>query len=330
MAAMITIALAACGNDGESPEPEAGDPAPTVETPSGPPVGSLEWALAHELRTSDEIARDTWLKPKAIVETFELSPDMTIYEPWPGTGYLTAIMAPWATEGGGTYIAALPRAGQGETADSDQADTNGFAMMRQVFWSRFEAPDGPLSIQRAPFPAMQSEPMINEVADAAISIDDVHAWMALGQADVAFTTVFQALKPGGRFVVIEARGEAGAPQDPGAITGYVQPRYVIGLAQAAGFTYVRAEDGWNNPADTADHPFGVWTLAPFARTSPFGEAPDPVFDRSSFDAIGEPRRMALLFEKPAAESDEETDDNAVDEAGADDASDNEVPAGEDG
>ena len=58
-----------------------------------------------------------------------------------------------------------------------------------------------------------------------------------------------------------------------------------------------------NPADTADHPFGVWTLPPSSRTRPYSEgadANDPKFDRTKYDAIGESDRMTLKFRKPGA------------------------------
>lgn len=55
-----------------------------------------------------------------------------------------------------------------------------------------------------------------------------------------------------------------------------------------------------NPRDTKDHPFGVWTLPPTRTSAPQGsnQAPDPDFDHSKFDAIGESDRMMLRFVKP--------------------------------
>ena len=53
-----------------------------------------------------------------------------------------------------------------------------------------------------------------------------------------------------------------------------------------------------NPRDDKDHPFGVWTLPPVRRSSARGQAPDPRFDHTTFDAIGESDRMTLRFRKP--------------------------------
>jgi hypothetical protein len=56
-----------------------------------------------------------------------------------------------------------------------------------------------------------------------------------------------------------------------------------------------------NPADSANHPYGVWTLPPVLRTSPPGEPADPDFDSAPYLAIGESDRMTLLFRKPKSD-----------------------------
>lgn len=48
-----------------------------------------------------------------------------------------------------------------------------------------------------------------------------------------------------------------------------------------------------NPADTRDHPNGVWTLPPTNRHDPA--------DREKYQAIGESDRMTLRFVKPPRE-----------------------------
>ena len=87
-----------------------------------------------------------------------------------------------------------------------------------------------------------------------------------------------------------------------------------GLAEAAGFEFEAASEVNANPADTADHPFGVWTLPPVSRTEDGdGNAPEG-FDAQTYLDIGESDRMTLKFVKPAsAESDsaEEMDDTAT-------------------
>jgi predicted methyltransferase len=78
----------------------------------------------------------------------------------------------------------------------------------------------------------------------------------------------------------------------------VQQAYVRQLAREAGFDFAGSSEINANPKDDRDHPFGVWTLPPDRRSSPRDEPPDPRFDHSRYDAIGESDRMTLKFVKP--------------------------------
>ena len=92
-------------------------------------------------------------------------------------------------------------------------------------------------------------------------------------------------------------------QVAGAKDGYVATDFVVAAAEKAGFKLDAKSEINANPKDTKDHPFGVWTLPPSARTRPHSEgaaASDPAFDRSKYDAIGESDRMTLKFRKPGA------------------------------
>ena len=115
-----------------------------------------------------------------------------------------------------------------------------------------------------------------------------------------FDDAYAALKPGGILGVVEHRLPSAQAQDPRAASGYVHEDYVKTLADAAGFEFVAASEINANPNDTADHPFGVWTLPPSSRTSDReGNTPEG-FDPEIYTAIGESDRMTLKFRKPPA------------------------------
>lgn len=79
--------LAACGKK----EDKA---APAPAAPSGPPEGSLEWAVAGSWRSAADKARDAWRHPTETLRFFGLQPKMTVVDFWPGSGWYTEILAP--------------------------------------------------------------------------------------------------------------------------------------------------------------------------------------------------------------------------------------------
>src|SRR3546814_17173756 len=87
------------------------------------------------------------------------------------------------------------------------------------------------------------------------------------------------LRPGGVLGGVDHR----LPEDADAAreksSGYVKTSTVIKLAEAAGFKLAGKSEVNANPADTADHPQGVWTLPP---TLKLGEQ-----DGAKYLAIGE-------------------------------------------
>ena len=104
--------------------------------------------------------------------------------------------------------------------------------------------------------------------------------------------------PAGMLAVEQHRANPG-PQDPAAKSGYVTEAYVIEQAERAGFKLAAKSEINANAKDTKDHPFGVWTLPPALRSTPYGsDKTDPAFDHSRYLAIGESDRMTLRFVKP--------------------------------
>jgi predicted methyltransferase len=99
------------------------------------------------------------------------------------------------------------------------------------------------------------------------------------------------LKPGGTLGVVEHRLPESADPAREKSSGYIKVSTVRRLAEAAGFRFVAASEINANPADTKDHPNGVWSLPPSLRGKEVG--------RERFLAIGESDRMTLKFVKPA-------------------------------
>ena len=278
--------LAACG---KKEEKTAAPQAPAA--PAGPPEGSLEWAVAGSWRSAADKARDVWRHPVETLRFFGLQPKMTVVDFWPGSGWYAEILAPYLNKGGGTlYLAGFA---EGPGADGAQLALN------NALKARLEA-DKKLygAVQFTAFGPTTGPVAPVGTADLVLFMRYVHAWMAAGIAEKAFSDAFEALRPGGILGVEQHRLAPDKDQDPAAANGYVQEAFVKQLAAEAGFVFVAASEINANPADTKDHPFGVETLPPRLLTAPQGEAPDPTFDTAKYRAIGESDRMTLKFRKP--------------------------------
>lgn len=276
-AAFAFLALAAaCGDrSGADPEP----PAPVVEKDA---ESLLDEAIGSAARPAADRARDVWRRPKETLRFFGVEPTMTVVEVWPGGGWYARIIAPYLHAGGGEYRAALPDAAAGRNAAEalerfrdEFSDASRFGTVRTT------------TIERAA-----------EVGDAdvVLTFRNVHNWIAAGSAERAFEAFYAALKPGGILGVVDHRADEDASDN--VASGYVKESAVKALAAAAGFEFVAGAEINANPADTKDHPFGVWTLAPTRRSSASPGQTDPNFDRAKYDAIGESDRMTLKFVKP--------------------------------
>jgi predicted methyltransferase len=204
---------------------------------------------------------------------------MTVLEIWPSGGYWTEILAPYAKATGGKYIAALSSAKY--PLPPRFADK---AVYGDVATTVFNDKSGPLCAAGS--------------VDLVLTARNLHDWMSTpGFAEKSMADFFAALKPGGVLAFEEHRADP-RPMVKDASDGYVSTAYVVALAQHAGFTLDAQSEINANPKDTKDHPFGVWTLPPSRQSAPSGQPPNPAFDHTKYDAIGESDRMTLRFRKP--------------------------------
>ena len=237
-------------------------------------------AVAAPTRTEANRARDIWRHPAETLNFFRLQPNETIVELFPGGGWYTEILAPLAANGGGRYIAAgnLER---GLNAVRTRQTAN---------------PELYGAAQLASFPATEAGPNVPAgTADVVLTFRNIHnlRFAGLDQTAAAFAQMFAMLKPGGRLGIVEHRLPEAMDSALEETSGYMKRSSVVAFAEAAGFRLVAESDINANPADTHDHPRGVWTLPPVSR----GAAEDP--NAARYLAIGESDRMTLLFVKPA-------------------------------
>ncbi|MAI89314.1 hypothetical protein [Ponticaulis sp.] len=290
----LSLFAAACGGDTPEPTSETASAPPATETPAPDEMGSmtLEEIVTADWRSEGNIARNEFRNPVETLEFFDIEPDDSVLEVWPGGGWYTEILAPYLAEEG-RYIAAGP-----DPAASDYAQRS-----YDSFSERFlSAPEMYGEIEFVPL-SRDTGPLLAEgdCVDAVLTFRNIHNWMAGQYADKMFSDMYDALCEGGTLGVVEHRLNSADMQDPSASNGYVHEDYAVQLAEAAGFVLVESSEINANPADTKDHPGGVWNLPPNLRTTDANREEIEGYDASVFEAIGESDRMTLMFRKPTAE-----------------------------
>lgn len=241
---------------------------------------SIADAVAGAQRAAANKARDAARHPAESLVFWGLRPGDTVLEIAPGGGYWTEILAPFAKKTDGRYIGMVSERGRPGFL-AKYADSATFGDIATV------------SLDKSA--ASLTQP---GTVDFILTARNIHNFIWDGTVDTILAQSFAALKPGGVLAIEEHRADP-RPMTADAKDGYVSEAYVIAAAKKAGFELVARSEINANPKDSKDHPFGVWTLPPSRYSSPDNKTPDPAFDHSRYDAIGESDRMTLRFRKPA-------------------------------
>ena len=284
-AAMLVLGMA--GASLVSAQTAAPPPAPTP--PHDPAIAQV---VGGSWRTAADRTRDVHRHPSESLRVWGLRPNTTIVEIGPGAGWWTHILAPYARLTGGRYVAAFGDMGAPTVTDAARQARASFATLtgNAAVYGRVEVVD---------FSRRAGLAMPDRSADFILVSRAFHNWARQeGMTDRYMSEFARVLRPGGILAVEQHRAAAGADVAQTAPTGYVPESYVIDAARRAGLTLTARSEVNANPRDTRDHPFGVWTLPPIAQTAPNGSPPNPAFDRTRYDAIGESDRMTLRFMKP--------------------------------
>ncbi len=173
-------------------------------------------------------ARNQYRNPLPALDFFDVRPELTVVEIWPGGqgGWYRSILEPYIS-GTGTYLPVR--------SNSD-------------------------------FPAPLQDVADNS-ADRVL-VFRAHGFMIYEHpAQDYFDAIYRMLKPGGIFGIVDHRGDESVPQDPAGESGYVNQSHVLMLARNAGFELVAESEINANPKDVKGHPEGVYSLPPTLRGS---------------------------------------------------------------
>src|SRR6185312_11711268 len=175
----------------------------------------LAAAVAAPARPAADKARDGARHPQASLEFWGLKPGQTVIEVAPGGGYWSEILAPYAKNTGGHYIAAT-----GKPDQKLPAKFNDKAAYGDIHYTVFSNDSGPMG------PAGS--------ADLVLTARNIHDWLwTPGMAEKFMRDAHAVLKPGGILAVEDHRADP-RPQHGDARDGYVATSTIVNMAKAAG------------------------------------------------------------------------------------------------
>ncbi|MGI9323947.1 MAG: class I SAM-dependent methyltransferase [Pseudomonadales bacterium] len=211
---------------------------------------ALDTALASDVRTEAERARDRNRRPKQTLEFFGFENDMTVVEIFPGGGWYTKLLAPVLAEKG-QYVAA---GGLGKMFGSGEILGNtgefpGRDKMKIVDLSAALSPSdfrGILNMKPQSFGVRK--------ADLVLTFRNLHNLTPAARGEM-YKASLAALRKGGRFGVID-HTRRHMQGDSAEVWRRLDPVMVIKEATEAGFTLIDYADLHYRPDDELRYEVG--------------------------------------------------------------------------
>ena len=195
-----------------------------------PVQAKLKNAMASEIRTPAEIARDKNRKPIETLEFFGLRDNMKVVELFPGGGWYTKLLAPVLAENGEFYIAFGTSRAQGATEGQPGFEnmqvTAGGAKIGRAEGARF-------------YTASNTDLGVKNV-DMVLTFRNYHNFDEPSRAALN-KSVFKALKPGGVYALVD-HTRRHMEQDNVENRRRLDPVLAIKEIQAVGFEFVDYSD----------------------------------------------------------------------------------------
>ncbi|MEM7156442.1 MAG: SAM-dependent methyltransferase [Myxococcota bacterium] len=275
LASLVPLALTvACSSSpppaAEPPVPEPPSVAKPLSEPEPEPevtplsATQIEAIVAAEDRTDRDRKTDERRQPAELLGFMKLRPGMKVADIGAGTGYTTELLARAVGSEGTVY-------GQNPTFVLERFAEEG--------WSARLATPPMANVVRLdrefddPFPADLRD------LDMVVNIMFYHdfAWQEVDRA-AHCAAVFDALRPGGEYVLVDHSAADGAGVSGSKTLHRVEEALVRAELEAVGFELIEQADFFRNPADTRD-----WNALPW---------------RGEREELSD--RFVLKFRKPAA------------------------------
>jgi predicted methyltransferase len=219
--------------------------------------GYITAAVADAGRPAEDKQRDADRKPAETVLFAGIKPGMTVVELIPGRGYFTRIFSKVVGPKGHVYALSPPRR-PNAAADAPDPAAATTALASDPAYSN-------IVVQVAPVTTIA----VSEPADVVFTAQNYHDVHNVPNVDIAAfnKSVFDALKPGGVFIVLDHAAAAGSGGRDTSTLHRIDPAAVKTEVLAAGFQFAGESKVLANAQD--DHSAKVFDPAIRGKTDQF-------------------------------------------------------------
>jgi len=205
-------------------------------------------AMASDVRTAEEVARDRNRKPVETLQFFQLEDDMRVLELLPGGGWYTKLLAPVLRDNGELHVAI----GTNSVRDN---------LMKEDGFDRINVIDVGVDLVRTePYGLRDMAAFDFGVSDLdlVLTFRNMHNFTPAGRASVN-AAVYSALRPGGLYGVVDHSRRHMEPLNM-ELRRRVDVVEIIKEVQAAGFQLVDYSDLHYRPDDELRYEVGRATV----------------------------------------------------------------------
>jgi predicted methyltransferase len=213
-------------------------------------------AIADPNRPADERAQDANRKPVEVLQFSEIKPGDKVIDLMPGAGYYTRLFSKIVGAQGAVYAV--------QPTEMDKANPSRLKSLKS-FAGTGDYQNVAILVQ--PIASLQL-PKDVDLVFTSQNYHDLHDPF-MGTPDMARInkTIFNALKPGGIYIVLDHAAAAGTGTSKTNDLHRIDPAVVKAEVTKAGFQFVGESDVLANPAD--DHTLAIFNPAIKGKTDKF-------------------------------------------------------------
>lgn len=202
-------------------------------------TAKMKAAVADPARPEADTKRDEGRKPAEMLAFAGITPGKVVVDMLPGSGYFTRIFAK-AVEPGGRVYAYFGTQYDARLKSQGKDPDNQFADLKHIY------PD--LGVIHGPLPDFVT-PQKVDVVWTSLNYHDMHNKSYDMDVNAVNKAVFNSLKPGGYYVIVDHRAAADAADDVTEKLHRIKESTVKQEVEAAGFKLVAESNALANPED---------------------------------------------------------------------------------